>query len=533
MTQLLFLIAATLSQAPMVQPGASSEFHRACIAVEEALAAGDVAAARAAAGALPRRVLKVEFDTASIPEARRQEFGEIRDRVMTLWKRGITGVSIEAGTPADIRVRFVKSLPPSAGAAVPAGAAHLFSATPGEPRLEAVIALERGNPARPTEAADVHNELGFAIGAYFGLAPSPLQVGAFMGRSDLPTFRLNAPSIGEYRLARANLEVCEALRKSVLKGEKIQPAHPQIWVDAPVLPSEPTIQGEPIRFAVQVTNRGDAPLSIELRPDCGCLTATPSAVLEAGDTRLMQAVIDTTEFVGDLHKRLIVFSNDPDFPVKEIPVRVQVTPRYRLLAPGGPVVIASDAGAEFQVYLALDPHAPFKPTAVRLNGMPGEVVQTPWSGPLADPELGEPALPRSGYRFDVKLTGALAPGRSTGTLIIDTDSPRFPTLYHSFNVQKGIVALPDEIYFGEIPKAPRRASFLVSRPGAGFKILKVGSPSPTLTFEHSAVRDDWEYLVTVQFDGKVPFGTFSTTVLVETDDPKQPRIVVPVRAVVR
>ncbi|MCB8931866.1 MAG: DUF1573 domain-containing protein [Fimbriimonadaceae bacterium] len=533
MTQLLFLIAATLTQVPVVQPGASTEFHRACLAVEEALAAGDVPAARAAAASLPRRVIKLEFDASTIPEARRKEFEEVRDRVMSVWQRGITGVSITAGAPADIRVRFVKSLPPAAGSPLPAGAAHLFSAAPDQPRLEAVIALERGNPARATEAADVHNELGYAIGAYFGLAADPLQFGAFMGRSDLPTFRLNAPSIVEYRKARANLELCETLRKLVLKGEKIQAAHPQIWIDAPVLPQEPAIQGEPIRFNVQITNRGDAPLSIELRPDCGCLSATPAAVLEAGDTRLMQAMIDTTEFVGPLHKRLIVYSNDPDFPVKEIPINVRVTPRYRLLAPGGPVVIASQDGAEFQVFLALDEKANFKPTGVRLNGMPGEVAQTPWSGKLADPELGEPATQRSGYRYDVKLEGTLAPGRSNGTLIIDTDSDRFPTLYYSFSAQKGIVALPDELYFGEIPKAPRRGSFLVSRPGQGFKVLKITSPSSNLFFEHTAVRDDWEYLVTVQFDGKVPFGNYTTTLIVETNDPKQPKLIVPVRAVVR
>lgn len=533
MTHLLFLIAAALPQAPMVQPGASSEFHRGCLAVEEALAAGDLPAARAAAGALPRRSLKIEFDPASLPKGRAQEFEEARDGVASIWQRGISGVSITSGSPADIRIRFVKNLPPSAGSALPAGAVHFFSSTPGEPRLVAVIALERGNPARPTEAVDVHNEIGYAIGAYFGLAANPLQVGAFMGRTDLPTFRLHAPSLEEYRIARANLETCESLSKLVLKGQKIEPAHPQIWIDSPVLPETPALQGEPIRFNLQITNRGDAPLAIEVRPDCGCLTATPSGILNAGDTRLFQAIIDTTEFVGDLHKRLIVFSNDPDFPVKQIPINVKVTPRYRLLSPSGPFVIATDGGAEFQVFLALNEHAEFKPTSVRLNGMPGEVTMRPWEGALADPELGEPESHRVGFVFDVKLEGTLAPGRSSGTLIIETDSKRFPTLYYSFGAQKGIVALPDELYLGEVSQAPRRASFLVSRPGRGFKILRVRSDSTSLKFEHSAVRDNWEHLVTVQFDGKVPFGIYTATVVVETDDPKQPKILVPMRAVVR
>ena len=282
-----------------------------------------------------------------------------------------------------------------------------------------------------------------------------------------------------------------------------------------------------------MNDRVDAPLSLARRTDCACLTTTQSATLKPGDTALLPASIDTKEFVGVLNKRLIVFSNDPDFPVKEVPVTVTVQPRFRLLSKSGPVLVANEGPVVYEVFLVLNPGAQVQPDRVRLNGLPGKVTMEKWTGWIADPELGEPERERSGYRIRAELEGSLPPGRSLATVLIDTNSTLFPTLYHNFAAQKGIVAMPDQVYLGEIAPAPRRVSFLVSRPGAPFKIVKITSNSPTLKFEHVAQREGWEHVVTAQFDGKAPFGNFEALITVETDDPKQAKVVVPMRAVVR
>ena len=93
--------------------------------------------------------------------------------------------------------------------------------------------------------------------------------------------------------------------------------------------------------------------------------------------------------------------------------------------------------------------------------------------------------------------------------------------------------MPDQVYMGEIAASPRRAGFLLSRPGKGFGIVSIKSSNPSLTFTHVAVRDKWEHLVTVQFDGKAPFGVLNAMIEVETDDPNQRKILVPLQAVVR
>ena len=536
-TALLLIVAASLQastqDAPTLAPGCSAEFQAVCLAVEDALARGDVDAARRASAALPTRAFSIHWDDSAVPPAQRLEFAEARDQAAKMWARGIPDVEISVGARPDVRVRFAKRLPPALGEPHPAGAVFFASMDPADPRIDAVLSLERGSPPRPTQPADINNEVGFAIGAYLGLARSPLTFGPIMGRTDLPWFRFLTPALGEYRLARANLEASDALRKAVLKGTRLRPARPQLLLEQPVLATTPTLQGELIRFVVQVTNRGNAPLALEVRPDCGCLSATPRATLAAGDTMLLQASIDTTEFVGELHKRLIVFSNDPDFPVREIPLVVHVKPRYRLLSPAGPVVLAGATGTDLDVYLSLSDDAAFVPKTFKLNGLKGKVTMQPWTGRLADPELGEAERTHKGYRFSVHLDDALPPGRGNASLVIDTDSDRFPTLHYSFSIQKGIVALPDQVYFGEIARSPRRASFLLSRPGKPFGIVAVRSDNPALKFTHMPVREQWEHLVSVQFDGTAPFGVLKATITVETDDPNQRTILVPVQAVVR
>ena len=99
--------------------------------------------------------------------------------------------------------------------------------------------------------------------------------------------------------------------------------------------------------------------------------------------------------------------------------------------------------------------------------------------------------------------------------------------------QKGIVALPDQVYLGEISGSAKRASFLVSRPGRDFAITKITSDSTRFKASSEAVRGKWEHKVTVEFDGKATQGPLNANIVVHTDDPKQPQITVPIKAFIR
>jgi hypothetical protein len=323
------------------------------------------------------------------------------------------------------------------------------------------------------------------------------------------------------------------LREAVAKRKSFVATAPDAVVEPRRYAGEPVVQGESLEFSLQLTNNGTGPLTYRLVADCGCIATGSSALIEAGGTGLIRARFDSTEFAGDVHRKLTFVTNDPERPVFEVPLQFSVKPRFRLLQPGGNVLILPDGGGETEVFFVPDGSPELAPKSVRLEGLNGELHWESWKGMLADPQLGEEARERVGYRIRVRLDDALPPGRSTATVRIETGSEKFPALHHTFGVQKGIVALPDLLFLGEIGRSPRRAGFLVSRPGRPFQVTKVEVESPHLRATHRSVREGWEYHVDVEYPGSAPVGSFSTVIHVHTDDPAQPVVRVPVQAIVR
>ncbi|HVL38976.1 MAG TPA: DUF1573 domain-containing protein [Fimbriimonadaceae bacterium] len=517
--------------APVPPAGLNEHYYQKVQAVVAELAGKNFLAASREARGLPKVHLRVHWDDSAVPASQRAEYVEARDRAFGAWKRFYSAVSFTiARESPDLRFSFAPTLPPSAAGALPPGAVHFFSDGVSEPRLETVIALARGEGARRTEANEVHNEVSYAVSAYFGLVSGPV-FGPANSRTDQSTFAWTTVLPGHINLARGAVAVAEELRKRIEEKVPLIGGAPQVELDPAAYTARPILQGEKIDFVVQISNVGASDLLVRAEPDCGCLSVQPSLKVEAGTSQLLRARLDSTEFVGDLRKRIFIYTNDPERHFIEIPVRVQVEPRFRLLSPVGRMLLVGERGASFDVFLAVEPGAGIEPTEVTLDGLPGTVRQERWSGEIADPELGEPARPRSGYKFSIELAGDVPPGRHASTLQIATSHPQFPVLRYTVQAQKGIVALPIQVYFGEVRHA-KRAPLLLSRPGVPFKILKIESSHPNFKAEFGP-EEAAEHRVAVQYDGRADAGDVSATLTVHTSDPSQPKVLVPLRAVVR
>lgn len=308
---------------------------------------------------------------------------------------------------------------------------------------------------------------------------------------------------------------------------------PQVRLSDTVFEHGEVIQGQEVPMSVQATNTGNAPLLLRIKPDCGCVSTVPSMRLEPGDTGLIRVVVDTTDVPGDLRKKIVVLSNDIDFPVKEIPIRFKVAPRFRFLAPAGETLLMQDGGVSTDVYLITPDDRPIQIREVRLDGLAGQASFEPWSGKLADPALSEPEKERKGYKINIRLDDSLPPGRALATLLVATDDPKFDVVRFNFSAQKGIIAVPDSIYLGEISQKPKKFSFLLSRPQSDFEILAIESGSKNLVAKSQAARGRWEHKVTIDYDGKAGPGKLETMLTITTSDPKQRMIKVPVRGSVR
>lgn len=527
--------------APAVHPLANEAFQRAAISVEEKLEKGDFAGASKALAFLPKLAIRIEWDDSKVPQNRRAEYAAARDRALNTWARSLKGFKWTFGKRGDLKFSFVPTLPPNVDTPIPAGAVQFFSADPTDSRVEVVLALKRSSPPTSSEAADIHNEVAFGLASYYGLSRN-LGSLYFSTRTESSTLRYSSVGAGEKRTAEANLAVSEKLREAINAKKRLIAARPSLRIEKLVLDGGEVIQGEVRDFGVQLTNIGNGPLKVLAAPDCTCvIVKQPPTIGPNGGSALFQVRADSTGEAGDINKKIVLYANDPDHTVTHLSVRLKVRPLYRILSPNGNIALLGSNGGVHTVYFIPAPGSGLEPADVQIVGVKAEVTVVPWTGMLADPEMNEPERERTGFKIVVDYEPGLPPGRTFSSLEVTTNAKdvlkdnadAFEKIEKPIYIQNGIVAQPESLNVGDIKKSPQRFHFMVSRPGAGFKILKLVSSNPSLKLTAAPFRGDTEYRVAVQFDGRADYGMLTATFTVYTSDKKQPPIVVPFRAIVR
>lgn len=528
LSALIGLIVLAGSPAPVLPAGTNADFQQLYGSIMSASAKSDFKTAERLSKLLPKENIVIQWDDSKVPGYLKAEFTDARQRALAQWAKYLPNFSFSIGPKPDIKFSFEPSLPAKDGNLAP-GAIHFFGVSPEDPRLEVVISLERGKPPLPSEATDIHNEVGYALSQYIGIARTPT-FGGYATRADVPTGILVRPLPTEMNLSKILLDISKAVRASIQKKDSLTWSIPKASIDKEVFDLGTVKQGEVKRFSYGITNIGQGQLSVRMIPDCGCVALSSVPSLDQGQTRLVQMAVDSSDFIGEQHKGIMLYTNDPEHPVRELKVKLNIIPAYRLIVPDGENINMDFKGGAREIYLTVPEGSDLVPKDFRLDGLPAKVNMQPWSGDLADLELNEPAKPRKGYKFTVEIEPGVYIGRNNATLVVTTTSQKFPVLRLGLSVQNGIVAMPEKLNLYQIPRGPKRVSFLVSRPNQDFEITKVVSDSPYLTFSYTPVRGKWEYKVTVQYDGKSPDVQVNGSIKVWTDDPRYSVITVPFAA---
>lgn len=530
---LALLLAVAQDPGPVVPAMASRQFLERATEVQRLLEAGDFDAARAKASRLPTRDIVVTYDDSLVPERHQKVWRAAVEAAIAEWAEGLPEVKVKLGNGKDIFVTFVETLPPPPDGFRPAGAVSVLSDDPAEPSVEAVLALNREDPPQPIEANDVRNEVAYAIGTYLGLAESPKGM-SVMRRVDTLTSIPTRVTALERAIALDVLAVSDTLRKAAAESKKLVPALPKAVVRQSGFEAGAVIQGAVLEWEVEVSNQGNAPLRIAALPDCGCFAVQYQSELAPGQVSLIRVYANTFDVPGPFDKKVVLQTNDPDRP--EIVCRFvsKVRPIYRLLrAEGAGPIFVGPEGGEAVLYLVYQPERKFRLLGEGLAGASGELTVSPWEGELADEAYGEAKLPRFGYKVKINFAPGAIAGRKSATLTFKTDDPDYPTIFANFTYQAGIAAVPTSVYFGDLSRSPRRAAFLVSRPGKPFKVTAVKTLSSYVEAKALPYRDAGDYRVVVEILPGAPAGQFSSEVVVVTDDPAQPEIRVPLTALVR
>lgn len=520
--------STSLPPGPVLPAGCAPEFHAAVFAVQQNLEQGDFTAAEAGLKRLPVATFGIAWNDDKVPAARRVAFRSARDKAIATWRQSVPGVGAD-GANSEIQIAFQPQLAAEVESEGPKDVVMIASEA--APSLSALVGLRRGAPPVDANEADVYNAVLSTVGTYLGVGRGVLPGTAMAATPGSPA--LLSPI--ERYVAVENLKVVATLREAVSNKTRLKASRPALNTTPAGFEGE-ALQGDRLDLEIQVTNKGDGPLSYSAIGDCACVVTTRPGQIAAGESATVRAVFDTREYTGDVSRKLVLYTNDPTDPIRLFPVRVKIAPRYRFLSKAGSSAFTlGEKDRTLEFFLVPNPEAPFKVRELRLNGLEGKVSFAEWSGEMADPEMNETARPRTGYRVRVELPGEMPPGRVPMSLIALTDTPELSVVQHPFTVQRGMVVSPEELFLGELGAQPSKAYFLLSQPGRPFRILSAKADSTLLAVKAVAGKQPWEHRIDVEYVGgaKAPKGDLVATVTVTTDDPKRPKVMVLVTGNVR
>jgi len=500
---------------PALPAGISSEMYQTFSDIHAQLAKGQFAAAERLLSLLPDTNVTFAWDDAAAPIFARDGYADARDLAFRAWEklspRPSFSERVSGKAPVGIQFRFSASLGNDPVTNTPRAAAYLFRAD-GNPRLECVIATKCGPKASPTTGVEVRNEVAYAVAMYNGLAASPV-FGTISSRTDLNVVNATGITVAEADNFRRIQGYSDALRGAVLRKQRwaLQLAH--LFVDPAAGAAQDTEESERAHFTFQLTNTGEGPMSYRTIGDCGCVIPAPPGVVAPGQTVVIRPQIDTTGFKDLLDKRLLLYTNDPEMPVKVLPLRVRVVPQYIWKDPNNGTVVMQEDQVQTKMTVNYASTRLLDWSRAQIDGTQGTVTATPVT-------TGK----RTEATVILNLKAPPLPGRTLVSLTIPVVDVNRSLARYTFAIQKGIAMLPSDLYLGTLAGEPKVLAVLLSRPGKPFKIKKVSSDLPWLKYSVNDLGNHDEYRVTVSYNGGAPSGEIMGTLVIETDDAKQPVI---------
>jgi hypothetical protein len=500
---------------PSLPAGISAEQYQTFSDIHAQLQKGQFAAAGRLLTLLPDPEVTFAWDDSAAPIYARDGYADARDMAFRTWEKVSPRPSFSERTagkaPVGIQFRFAPTLGNDPVTNTPRAAAFLFRAD-GNPRLECIIATKRGPKGSPTTGIEVRNEVAYAVAMYHGLTASPI-FGTISSRTDLNVVNATGITVAEAENYRRIQEYSNALHGAVLRKQRwsLQQAH--LFVDPTVGVARETEESQIAQFTFQLSNTGTGPMSYRTIGDCGCVIPAPPGVVAPGQTVVIRPRIDTTGFADLMDKRLLLYTNDPEMPLKMLPLRVRVVPRFVWKDPNNGTLVMQDDQIETKLTVSYANTRLLDWSRAQIDGTLGTVTATPTT-------VGN----RTQVAVNLNLKAPPLAGRTLVSLTVPVIDAERSLARYTFSVQKGIAMFPSDLYLGTLAGEPKVVSVQLSRPGKPFIIKRVLSDLPYLKFSVTDLGKQDEYRVTVSYAGGAPSGEILGTLSIETNDPKQPII---------
>lgn len=362
---------------------------------------------------------------------------------------------------------------------------------------------------------------GHALGSYLGLAPTSSEED-FMGPDWHSDKVALTPSANDVKRALA-------LQQGRAKLAQLAQARTVVYMPKPILVLEKmeyhagdVMRGDSAWFEVKVRNSGDAPLEIEAKPTCGCTVANYDKVIPAKSEGIIKAEMKTAGYRGEFAKSIEITSNDPDKPLSSVRIGCTIVQGVQILPSEAHTLTLNDTGPTVQEFeLRVSP---------KLNA---QITRVTSNVPYVEAALEKTANGDGVYKVKATVKPEAPIGRSIFLLTVQTTSINEPQVTISVSCEKGIIVMPISVWLGAItPTTPlpiEQTVTMVKRSGP-FKITSVENSDPAMTHRIETIQDGSQYRLIIGYKGGWPLGQARKTIIVNTDDPNQPKIEITVMA---
>lgn len=287
-------------------------------------------------------------------------------------------------------------------------------------------------------------------------------------------------------------------------------------------------QQQTVKHTFAFKNEGDAPLVIQnVKATCGCTgTLLSKKELAPGEEGDIEVTFSSGVSGGEKKKSIFVYSNDPKKPSTELHVLAKVVVPLEVRPRTLYWVAEKNTVSMRTIEIFYQPDLNLKIENLRTTAP----AFTASARPKADA-----ALP--GYDINIAYDGSLPVGNFIERLIIETNQTNHKKLEVALRgkVVGAVRAVPDSVSLGvvEHDTLPTRSIRIYSSDASNFELTKVEASSPLISYKVNREGTSNRYHVTVSLTSTPPKGAFSGKLHIETNDPEQKSLEVPVYAYVK
>ncbi len=310
-------------------------------------------------------------------------------------------------------------------------------------------------------------------------------------------------------------------------------AAPRTVVAGSVVDVGRVARGETVEHSFQISNEGNAPLEIvRVKPTCGCTVAEYDEVIAAGESGILRAKLDTSDFRGPIAKSIRVYTNDAANPELRLVIKadvraqIDVSPGYARFV----VVDGEEYGTRRQIVWSPD-----------FDGLELSGPISPY--PFVDVSLRKLEPGDSDYRkgsnrwqVDVTLESDAPVGPMADYARVKTNHPRqkMVRIPVSGMVRPILAVTPQVADFGRRdPKETHQATLELKNLGSmAVEVESATTDLPGLEAEVEAVEAGRLFNLVLTLAPGLEKGRFRGKVTLTTSSPRQPIIEIDVTGTV-